>query len=84
MDEANNDTVEKVMYETISQHLGVSREDLGDTTSVSSDPGTFYRIIADIKQALETGATEDDWSFDEGNIDGLVSYYSKLVDGRAD
>ena len=78
----NSNIVEEIVYEVVAQHLGLSRQDLCQTTSVDEDSGAFYRIIVDIERHLEVRATEGDWSFDDGSIHGLVSYYSKLVSRR--
>ena len=53
---------------------------LMDDSRIGSDG--FYRIIADVEQALGIGVSEGNWEFDEGTVNGLVSYYVEILRKR--
>ncbi len=74
--------VKEVVYGTVARHLGLRRKELNEMTSLD-DPGAFYRIIVDIEQQLGIGTFEGDWCFEEGSLNGLVDYYSDLVEKHA-
>ena len=82
MTERKNKEVKEVVYDTVARHLGLRRQELNEMTSLD-DPGAFYRIIVDIEQQLGIGTFEGDWCFEEGSLNGLVDYYSDLVENHA-
>ena len=57
-----------------------STEDLMDDSRIG--PDGFYRIIADVEQALGIGTFEGNWEFEEGTFNGIVSYYVGILRRR--
>jgi hypothetical protein len=45
-------------------------------------PDAFYRIIIDVEQALGIGVFEGNWEYDDGTVNGLVSYYVDILRKR--
>ena len=78
--------VEEAVRTAVSREQGISLSEIESAADLMDDsqigPDAFYRIIVDVEQALGIGASEGNWEFEEGTVNGLVSYFVTILTKR--